>query len=214
MRFDGAGAPRSTYKSPSLSPAFGKVGTHLGVLVQGTMSTLLNMGKRRLPAWFLVISAGLLSMLATAAVLAQEPAPQAAPPAASGGQLVLASGPGADVFQRACVLCHPPDRIVSVRKTKSEWEEVIDKMITKGAQVNDDNYAAIEGFLLRNYGKVNVNKAPKDDLVMVAGVTPAEADAILKFRTENGPFADFDALTKVPGLDAKKLEEKRDAFMF
>ena len=113
-----------------------------------------------------------------------------------------------------CVLCHPPDRIVSVRKTKSEWEEVLDKMITKGAQLNDDNYGSIQEYLLRNYGKVNVNKAMKDDLVLVAGVTPAEADSIIKFRTESGPLADFAALTKVPGLDAKKLEEKRDAFMF
>ena len=135
-------------------------------------------------------------------------------PGCAGAQVGLAPGPGADVFQRVCVLCHPPDRIVSVRKTKSEWEEVLDKMITKGAQLNDDNYGSIEEYLLRNYGKVNVNKAMKDDLVLVAGVTPAEADSIIKFRTENGPLADFAALTKVPGLDAKKLEEKRDAFMF
>jgi competence protein ComEA len=178
------------------------------------MLRLWNTGKQIGPAWFLASSAGLLSVLATAVVLAQEPAQTAPPAAAAGGQLTLAPGPGADVFQRICVLCHPPDRIVSVRKTKSEWEEVIDKMITKGAQVTDDNYQQIEDYLLRNYGKVNVNKAPKDDLVLVAGVTPAEADAIVKFRTDNGPFADFDAFTKVPGLDAKKLEEKRDAFMF
>ncbi len=108
----------------------------------------------------------------------------------------------------------PPDRIVSVRKTRTEWEEVLDKMITKGAQINDDNYGSIEDYLLRNYGKVNVNKAVKDDLVLIAGVTPAEADSILKVRGENGPFADFDALSKVPGLDTKKLAEKREALTF
>jgi competence protein ComEA len=178
------------------------------------MLRLWKTGKEVLPWSFVASCAGLLSVLATAAVLAQEPAQATPPPAAAGGQLALASGPGADVFQRVCVLCHPPDRIVSVRKTKTEWEEVLDKMITKGAQVNDDNYGTLEDYLLRNYGKVNINKAVKDDLVLIAGVTPAEADSIVKFRTENGPFADFAALTKVPGLDAKKLEEKRDAFMF
>ena len=178
------------------------------------MFRLWKTGKELLPWWFPTSCAGLLSVLATSVLLAQEPAPGAAPQAAPGAQLALATGPGADVFQRVCVLCHPADRIVSVRKTKTEWEEVLDKMITKGAQLNDDNYGSIEEYLLRNYGKVNVNKAMKDDLVLVAGVTPAEADSIIKFRTESGPLADFAALTKVPGLDAKKLEEKRDALMF
>jgi competence ComEA-like helix-hairpin-helix protein len=159
-------------------------------------------------------SAAALSVLLTAAGIAQEPAqpPAAAPP--PGTPMVLASGPGADVFQRVCVLCHPPDRIVSVRKTKTEWEEVLDKMITRGAQLNDDNYGPIEDYLLRNYGKINVNKAVKDDLVLILGVTPAEAESILKFRGESGPFADFEALGKVPGLDVKKLETKRDAVTF
>ena len=177
------------------------------------------------PRGFFVIAAALLSVLVSAiGITAQapvEPAPAPAPaPAqtpgapAAGGQFVLAPGPGADVFQRVCVLCHTPERIVANRKTRTEWEEVIDKMITRGAQVNDDNYGPIEDYLLRNYGKVNVNKAVKDDLVLIGGLTAEEADAIVKFRTASGPIADFAALGKVPGLDAKKLEEKRDAFTF
>ena len=148
---------------------------------------------------------------------AQEP-PQVPPAAATaapgGGQFVLATGPGADTFQRVCVMCHPPDRIVQVRRTRTEWEEVIDKMITRGAQVTDDNYSPIEDYLLRNYGKVNVNKAGKDDLVLIGGLTEVEADSVVKARTESGPMADFAALGKVPGLDLKKLEEKREAFIF
>ena len=42
-------------------------------------------------------------------------------------------------------------------------------MVTRGAQVTDDNYGPIEDYLLRNYGKVNVNKAGKDDLVLIGG---------------------------------------------
>jgi hypothetical protein len=163
-----------------------------------------------LPRWFVASGVALLSVLVTAVTMAQEPAqPPAAPPAATpGAQMVLATGPGADVFQRVCVLCHPPDRIVSVRRTKTEWEEVLDKMIARGAQVNDDNYGTIENYLLRSYGKVNVNRAVKDDLVLVGGLTPDEAEASQVPR-RNGPFADFAALGKLPGLDLKKLEERR-----
>jgi len=164
--------------------------------------------------WFGITCAALVSGWAVMVGGAQEPAPAAAAPVPAGQQMVIASGPGADMFQRVCVLCHTPDRIVSVRKTKVEWEEIIDKMITRGAQVTDDNYGPIEDYLLRNYGKVNVNKAVKDDLVLIGGLTAEEADAIVKFRTANGPIADFAALGAVPGLDAKKLEEKRDAFTF
>jgi len=156
--------------------------------------------------------AAVMSAWAAAVGMAQAPAPGAPPPA--GQQMVLASGPGADAFQRTCVLCHTPERIVSVRKTKVEWEEIIDKMITRGAQVTDDNYGPIEEYLLRNYGKVNVNKAVKDDLVLIGGFTAAEADAVVQFRTANGTIADFAALGKVPGVDAKKLDEKRDALTF
>jgi competence ComEA-like helix-hairpin-helix protein len=169
--------------------------------------------RRAIPGWFAVSSAALLTGLFTAAGLAQAQAP-APPAAAPPAQFVLAPGPGADVFQRTCVLCHTPDRIVSVRRTKTEWEEILDKMITRGAQVNDDNYGTIEEYLLRSYGKININKAVKDDLMLVAGLTAAEADGVVKFRGENGPFADFAALGKVPGLDVKKLEDKKDALTF
>ena len=118
-----------------------------------------------------------------------------------------------DVFQRVCVVCHTPDRIVTVRRTRIEWEEVLDKMITRGAQINDDNYGTLEDYLLRNYGKVNVNRAGKDDLVLVLGVSPEEAGKIVEGRGTT-PYADFDALAKVPGLDVKKLDEKRAAITF
>ena len=37
---------------------------------------------------------------------------------------------------------------------------------------------------------------------------------IVKYRREHGPFEDFDALAKVPGLNLEKLEKKRDAISF
>jgi competence ComEA-like helix-hairpin-helix protein len=181
---------------------------------------------RKISLWLAIAAAAFgVTLASSVRIGAQEPAPptgaspatQAPSPAGSAAQAAAAplpSGPGSDAFQRVCVVCHPPDRIVSVRKTRTEWEEVIDKMITKGAQVTDDNYGPIEDFLLRNYGTVNVNKAVRDDLVAILGVTPADASAILAFRTSHGPFADFAALEQVPGIDSKKLEQKKAAVTF
>jgi mono/diheme cytochrome c family protein len=160
----------------------------------------------------------LLTALITAGAAAQEPAPapaqSPAPAPVETGVFVLAPGPGLDTFQRVCALCHTPERIVANRKTRSEWEETINAMITRGAQVNDDNYGVIEEYLLTNYGRVNVNRATRDDLMLVAGLTPGEADILMKARAEKGSLADFAALSQVPGLDIKKLEAKKAALSF
>jgi competence ComEA-like helix-hairpin-helix protein len=164
--------------------------------------------------WLTGIALTLPTAVAGVVLLAQEPAP--APPAGGApvAEFVLATGPGVEDFQRVCALCHTPDRIVTVRRTRTEWEEVLDKMVSRGAQITDDNYTPIQTYLLRNYGKVNVNRAVKDDLMLVAGLGSGEAESVLKARAENGPFADFEALAKVPGLDVKKLEQKKEALVF
>jgi competence ComEA-like helix-hairpin-helix protein len=46
------------------------------------------------------------------------------------------------------------------------------------------------------------------------GLTTDEAEKIVKYRDEHGPFVDFDALVKVPGIDPEKLEKNKDAITF
>jgi Helix-hairpin-helix motif len=140
------------------------------------------------------------------------PGPAVSPAGAAG--FTLPSGPGATEFQTTCVMCHTPERIVGVRRTRIEWEEVLEKMISRGAQITDSNYDPIAEYLLRNFGKANVNRAPKDDLVLVLGLTPTDADTIVAFRKAQGPLADFDALLAVPGLDAAVLKAHREAMTF
>jgi competence protein ComEA len=122
--------------------------------------------------------------------------------------------PGAQEFQAVCSKCHPPDRIVAARRTKTQWEETLDKMTKLGAPITDDNFDLLISFLVHHYGKVNVNRSVAADIADAVGLTTEEAQAIVKYREENGPFADFDAVTKVPGVDPKKLEKNKDAISF
>jgi hypothetical protein len=165
--------------------------------------------ERRAAGRLLTAAAGLVLV---SAIGLRAQAPQ--PPAGAAAPLTLATGPGMQEFQTTCVMCHAPDRIVGARRTRIEWEEIMDKMVSKGAQITDANWTVIEDYLLRNYGKANVNRAPKDDLVLVLGLTPADADRLLAYRKEHGPLADFDALLAVPGIDAKALEAHRAAAAF
>lgn len=117
-------------------------------------------------------------------------------------------------FQRVCSSCHPPDRILATRRTRTQWEEVIQKMIDRGAQGTDEDFTAAELYLLRISGRVNVNRAVSKDLVDVLGLTEKDADAIAEYRKANGDFKDFDELCKVPGIDLEKLKQGREAISF
>src|ERR1051326_256308 len=50
------------------------------------------------------------------------------------------------------------------------------------------------------FAAVNVNTASKDELVSVKGIGEKRAQAIIDYRTKNGPFKTVDDLEKVPGI--------------
>ena len=120
-----------------------------------------------------------------------------------------------ETFTRTCVKCHPADRINGTRRTRTQWEEVMTTMQTaRGAVILDEDWDVIQNYLVKQHGRVNVNRATIDDLVEVLGITSETADTIVKYRKEHGDFVDYDGFAKVPGLDLEKLEKKRDAISF
>jgi competence ComEA-like helix-hairpin-helix protein len=120
----------------------------------------------------------------------------------------------AAAYKRVCSSCHDADRILATRRTRTQWEEVIEKMIDRGAEGTAEDFTAAEEYLLRVSGRVNVNRSLSKDLVAVLGVTQKDADAITEYRKANGEFTDFDGLCKVPGIDTEKLKQVRDAVSF
>jgi competence protein ComEA len=120
----------------------------------------------------------------------------------------------AAAFRRVCSNCHDADRILSTRRTRTQWEEVIEKMIDRGAEGTSDDFTTAEEYLLRVSGRVNVNRATTKDMVTVLGIAQKDADAIAEYRKANGEFKDFDSLAKVPGIDLEKLNKGRDAISF
>lgn len=118
------------------------------------------------------------------------------------------------LFQALCAKCHPTDRIVAVRKSSDEWKETLDQMILKGAVLSDQDYETVLTYLVRNYDRVDINWVQPEELAIALGLKAEEADAIVQYRKEHGNFKDFDALARVPGIDVKKLEKKREIFRF
>lgn len=59
-------------------------------------------------------------------------------------------------------------------------------------------------------GPVNINKADAKTLAKeLDGVGPAKAEAIVKYRTEKGPFKSADDMLKVDGIGPAILEANK-----
>jgi len=103
-------------------------------------------------------------------------------------------------------------------KSADDWDRTITSMTEKGLSISDADYGVVLDYLSKNLGtqpaKLNVNTATSDQLAKTLGIDPKEADAIVAYRTKNGNFKDLDGLKKVEGLDATKVDAKKDAIAF
>lgn len=162
----------------------------------------------------LILSGLFVLGVSVAAVARQDP--QAPPPQAVGqGGEGLPDTPGKDVVVKICGICHPANRTASVRLTRDGWTGVVDDMIKRGAKPSDQEYETIVDYLATNFlgeaaRPLNVNTANAIDLESVAGLLRKEAAAVIEYREKNGPFKALDDMKKVPGLDFKKIDSRRD----
>ena len=115
------------------------------------------------------------------------------------------------LFYDTCNACHDSDRIVSQRRTKAEWQDLIGQMIDKGAIGDEKSFQTIFQYVRRYYGKVLINTATADEITIPLGLSDKDAQAILDYHKANGNFADYGALAKLPGIDLKTLEAHKDA---
>jgi competence ComEA-like helix-hairpin-helix protein len=58
-------------------------------------------------------------------------------------------------------------------------------------------------------GVVNVNKASKEELMMLPGIGEKTAGNTIAYRQANGQFSSIDNLTRVKGFSKKKLDKIR-----
>lgn len=128
----------------------------------------------------------------------------------------LPEGTGRDVTQKLCsVECHGIEKVIVEHKSKSQWIDSLDQMKTEGAKGTEEEFKIMAKYLTMHFGvPVKINKATAKQIDDLLILSDGQADAIVKYREANGPFADFAALLKVPGLDAKLLEEQKGNILF
>jgi competence ComEA-like helix-hairpin-helix protein len=118
------------------------------------------------------------------------------------------------VFHKICGNCHAPETVTASRRATTQWEETFLKMIDLGAKGSDDEFTIAFDYLVENYGRVNVNRAPANEIGKVMGLPAKDAKAIVEYRKANGAFKEFDDVAKVPQIDLEKLKLAKEAMAF
>ena len=133
---------------------------------------------------------------------------------ATGSQQANSSLNGEEVFLNRCSTCHGTETALAAPRTRRGWEGVLAEMVNNnGAQLEAGESDAILAFLTERHGLVNVNAAKAEEIVAL-GLSPKDADTIVSYRTDHGPFADFAALRGVPGLDVDRVDAVRQRVAF
>jgi competence protein ComEA len=160
------------------------------------------------------MSGALGLMVAAAVALAAGQESQVFLPSGEG----LPDGPGKDVTVRACGTCHEGRRAASVRLTRDGWAAVIEDMQKRGAKVSEQEFPVILDYLTTHFlgeavQPLNLNTASQIDLEAAGGLLRREAAAVIRYREQHGRFKTLDDLKNVPGLDFKKIENRRDSLV-
>jgi competence protein ComEA len=129
-------------------------------------------------------------------------------------QQELPEGEGKELFANKCSQCHVVEYATAHRRTRGQWNGVLNEMIEMGAVLSDDQKTTIVAYLTKNFGKINVNVAPAEEIETFLGMSSSNAKAIVAYRTERGPFESVEDLKKVPGIDLTILEEKKGWIAF
>jgi competence protein ComEA len=131
----------------------------------------------------------------------------------------LPEGPGREETERLCKGCHELERSVSRRQDREGWQVTINKMVAFGTKGTDEEFALILDYLTKHYPAgevppVNVNTAAAIEMESRLSLRRSQAAAIIAYRTKNGKFKSIEDLKKVPGVDAAKIEAKKDRIVF
>lgn len=118
--------------------------------------------------------------------------------------------PGREVFQAVCSACHDPSHVLDKQWTRVEWKDKVLEMLQEEPDVTEKEREQIVDYLARNFAKrVNVNKAPAQEIEAALEITAKQAAAIVAYREKSGGIKSLDDLKKVPGLEGRVVEANR-----
>jgi competence protein ComEA len=127
----------------------------------------------------------------------------------------LPEGSGKNIVEVICTSCHSTERIADKRWTRPQWQDKVLEMLQEEPDVTQAERDQIVDYLAKSFpARVNVNRAAAKDIETGLELSAENAAAIVRYRDQNGGFKTIGDLKKVPGVDAAKIEAKKDRLEF
>jgi len=119
-------------------------------------------------------------------------------------------GAGRDVAVRLCTDCHPVANVTRHRESRTGWGHILDLMRGEGAPVTDTDWETLVSYFSVTLGKkVKINEATAAIIAETFDIDEELAAAVVKYRSQKGPFKTWKDVAAVPGIDAKRVEEQQ-----
>lgn len=131
----------------------------------------------------------------------------------------LPDAPGKATVLKVCGACHGAEIVLGKPHSEDGWNEIVVDMVQRGAEGTDEELDQVVKYLTKNItagqaqAKINLNKASAKAIQAGLGFTDKEAQSIVDARAK-APFKSIDDVKKVPGLDAAKVDAKKDKMVF
>ncbi len=88
-------------------------------------------------------------------------APTAA--ASPAGSAAMPDGAGKAIVQKQCAVCHALTVVTAKHASRKEWEQVVNQMVSRGADLTDDEIDTVIEYLTKNYGPLDQMTTPPTD---------------------------------------------------
>lgn len=133
----------------------------------------------------------------------------------------LPDAPGKATVLKLCGNCHGAEIVLGRAHSEEGWNAIVIDMVQRGAEGTDDEFDEVVKYLTKHIKdgkpsaapKVSINKATAKALEAGLSLTAKEAQAIVEARAK-APFKTIADVKKVQGVDATKIEAKKDKLSF
>jgi sulfite dehydrogenase len=96
----------------------------------------------------------------------------------------LVPGPGAELTQAKCAVCHEIEHVVRSRQSRAEWEETMRRLVQRGAPLAPDEIRVITDYLATYYNREGPSAAALAASAQAAAAQ-AQADPVTQLLNKN-----------------------------
>jgi competence ComEA-like helix-hairpin-helix protein len=137
---------------------------------------------------------------------------------ASPGGVSLPDGPGKAILQRACISCHSASLITSKHASRDDWSQTIDTMMSRGADLSDDEVDTLLDYLASHFGPAGAGAAtPSSPPAKAAPPAsadashpPASADATASVNVNKAGVQELESSLGLSETEAKAITQYRE----